>query len=444
MAADSNKDSLHYRRSLVIAPKTTTQFNQFLPTKDKPAAYVPAPLRKKRAERQEDSRRSWASPMYTEEDGTFTRVDHRRPIPTDSLLRQMYDDSEDEEDDVGYADPIQDDLYARKVGASPKSTVDVSYDRFLPKFWTPEEDTHVQKIKLGSQRRPWYKKIQGFRSPQHTALYQPPRKQPTNIPYFERFPVGFPMIDPTSGPRLVKCEKRPLLGRDNPLDPPEPLDESLASIFPDLEKDDMFARRTQAFHSNSELAVLKTRVCVNRLSSHLYASNPQLNIITQPRTMGKDDKTVIPDIERDDFVFRKVNQPQDGRRQRPLLGAADSYNPMTIPEPWALPAKLQARLLCAPSPLTREVEAEGGENHGERGDCDGHPKTDDMLLRKFGVVLGVGVGMGPSLPTSCSEGDLQKMVEIREASRLRYKKRMMIESALNRMWICIDTEWYLT
>ncbi|XP_070999387.1 LIM domain only protein 7-like isoform X12 [Oncorhynchus clarkii lewisi] len=74
MAVDSNKDSLHYRRSLVIAPKTTTQFNQFLPTKDKPAAYVPAPLRKKRAERHEDSRRSWASPKYTEEDGTFTRL----------------------------------------------------------------------------------------------------------------------------------------------------------------------------------------------------------------------------------------------------------------------------------------------------------------------------------------------------------------------------------
>lgn len=245
------------------------------------------------------------------------------------------------------------------------------------------------------------------------------------------------MIDPTSGPRLVKCEKCPLLGRDNPLDPPEQLDESLASIFPDLENDDMFARRTQAFHSNSALAVLKTRLCVNHLSGHLYASNPQLNIATQPQTPGKDHKTVIPDIERDDFISRKVNQPQDGRRQRPLLGAADSYNPMTIPEPWALPAKLQARLLCAPSPLTQEVEAEGRENHEERGYRDGHPKTDDMLLRKFGIVLGVGVGavrvqgqrsyLGMSLPTSCSEGDLQKMVAIREASRLRYKKRMMIE-----------------
>nr|XP_046218573.1 LIM domain only protein 7-like isoform X5 [Oncorhynchus gorbuscha] len=83
MAVDSNKDSLHYRRSLVIAPKTTTQFNQFLPTKDKPAAYVPAPLRKKRAERHEDSRRSWASPKYTEEDGTFTRLLQKYDVASD-------------------------------------------------------------------------------------------------------------------------------------------------------------------------------------------------------------------------------------------------------------------------------------------------------------------------------------------------------------------------
>uniref|UniRef100_A0A3Q2DGU8 LIM domain 7a n=1 Tax=Cyprinodon variegatus TaxID=28743 RepID=A0A3Q2DGU8_CYPVA len=69
----ADKNSLSYRRSLVITPKVTAQFNQFLPTKDKQSGYVPAPLRKKRAERNEDSRRSWASSSFGDDEGTLTR-----------------------------------------------------------------------------------------------------------------------------------------------------------------------------------------------------------------------------------------------------------------------------------------------------------------------------------------------------------------------------------
>lgn len=97
------------------------------------------------------------------------KVDHLKNVCTDSLFKEVYDESEDEDDEVGYADPIQDDLYARQMGRKSQPFGNDCHDQFLPKLWTPEEDFHIQKIKLGSQRRPWYKKIQGFRSVDYFA-----------------------------------------------------------------------------------------------------------------------------------------------------------------------------------------------------------------------------------------------------------------------------------
>ncbi|KAJ8351704.1 hypothetical protein SKAU_G00231800 [Synaphobranchus kaupii] len=261
------EDLLHYHPPLAVEP-VTTQFNQYLPRKDKPTAYGPDYPRKQRAghnrgrwvteentayssggwattdlalwggfspwtheyESQSDSdvdrpepdvllddlasRRFRspspaapanyaipASPVGTRAAGGLPRQQaasrqatprqslayHRlgedwafvqcfvssaspspppgrlRPSLEDVPLREaLYEDSEDE-GEVGYADPVQDDLYTRRVGLTLQPSKNVSYDKFLPKFWTPEEDAHIRKIKLGSQRRPWYKKMQGLR-----------------------------------------------------------------------------------------------------------------------------------------------------------------------------------------------------------------------------------------------------------------------------------------
>ncbi|XP_026151250.1 LIM domain only protein 7-like [Mastacembelus armatus] len=395
------------------------------------------------------------------------RVDHHQGVSTDSLFREVYD-SEDDDNEVGYADPVQDDLYTRKMGIKPQPVSNVSYDKFLPKFWTPEEDVHIQKIKQGSQRRPWYKKMQGFShrksgsssddsdcdispwlssapspsgpSPSHSRIHEAsahttlvlgksPQIQPHNPPQLPKIqppllqtpPLLIAPMDPTSGPRLVKCQRWPLLGRQDPREPPDPFD--YESISPDLENDDMFARRTLAFQSNTDLAMMKTQLLTNR---RRYTSEPQLNIVTQQHSHGSTEENNFPDIEQDDVVYRKRKTEQT-QQQRPLSGAPDNYAPMPIPEPWALPPDLKARLLCPPCPLTHEAAANKVLN-------ETHPETDDMLVRKFGVCSDQGSWRGPatnqttpSVPSSCSDSDLQKWQAIREASQLRYKKRLMVE-----------------
>ncbi|XP_074807599.1 LIM and calponin homology domains-containing protein 1 isoform X1 [Natator depressus] len=321
---DVKKDDMSARRTSYGEPKSVVPFNQYLPNKSNQTAYIPAPLRKKKAER-EEYRKSWStatSPLGGEKP---FRKNHPETIEEE----QSEAPRRHEEEQVG--------CMASRTNPS-KSQVDLNQNKGetigqFPSGSAKETAVHKYKEKDAEEIRKLRRLEQAGIKVMPAAQRYGSQKQICE--------------DSEPTPNIILHKEKPSMmhyqGKDSGSE-----DEAVCRV-PDLEKDDFAARRARLNQPKLTVSFNQFLVgpCTNKDKGKLegvkkpsqkekqeYARANQVHmasvrqIVThkenpflqsQDPESEEEEQVKVPDIQRDDLAKRKTQSNLTQQQESPVF-----------------------------------------------------------------------------------------------------------------------------
>ncbi|XP_030587013.1 LIM and calponin homology domains-containing protein 1-like isoform X2 [Archocentrus centrarchus] len=234
---DVRKDDMLARRTSSSESRSSIPFNQFLPNRTNVTSYIPTPRRKPHTEDREQRSQVVGDPNQTTPPSAdlppWTTKAAPTPAEIDARLAQYEGRTEEEEEEEGeerVPDLQKDDMMARRTGVFHKqSTATVTYSRFLP---------------LPASKRCTQGDITTDAAPQDKKEVQAERSKKLNVRVEHQQPMETPQQQvETTVIRSVSHSEREYGDNEDEYDENVPV--------PDLEKDDMMARRTASFQKAS-------------------------------------------------------------------------------------------------------------------------------------------------------------------------------------------------
>ncbi|PKK30791.1 LIM and calponin homology domains 1, transcript variant X5 [Columba livia] len=384
---DVKKDDMLARRTSHGEPKSAVPFNQYLPNKSNQTFYVPAPLRKKKAER-EEYRKSWSTATSPLGDRPFSK-----PHPETIEEEQNETSGLCEKEKVVSMAPEANSL-KNQVGLNKNkgNSIDQS-----PSCGTKE--TSAPKGKDAEEIRKLRRLEQAGIKVMSAAQRYGSKKQTCE--------------DNGSTPDIILRRNNPFMthyqGKDSGSE------DEAASRVPDLEKDDFATRRARMnqpkhivpFNSfligpytskdKGKLEDIKKplqmekqeharRRRVHVASARQIATSQENPLLQTEKTESEEEEQLkVPDTERDDLAKRKSQSTLPQPREDVIFVNA-SITKQDL-ETWK-----RLKLSGEPSTVTREeiqeqLETPQQQSSGKEKVKFPDPQRDDMLARRTGAFL---------------------------------------------------------